>query len=354
MADASLSQSEIDALLQGADGFDMGGAPAAGAKADPKKGGLTAKELASAGKVAETIATAQAAALFSAVNQTATFEVSSAKVTPLRETASGFDGQVLVAKTTYTQPASGIVFYLFKEEDARTIAGLSLGSPVDSLDDNAINALQEVLAQMTGNADTDINNNHGIDMASSSPKALVADAGKLNIPDGDYWTVHLTLNLEGTLDSSFVQLYPLPLAKALSGAKGGRSDDRAPAGGGGLDALLEGSPASSSSPVSSIQNAEFSPLVQTADPAITGNINLLLDVPLEVTVELGRSTKTVQEVLSLGEGSIIELDKLAGEPVDLLVNGKPIAKGEVVVIDENFGVRVTEIVNLKSRLNPEE
>jgi flagellar motor switch protein FliN len=73
--------------------------------------------------------------------------------------------------------------------------------------------------------------------------------------------------------------------------------------------------------------------------------NNLLDVKLGVTVELGKSTKTLEEVLSLGEGSIIELDKLAGEPIDLLVNGKPIAKGEVVVIDENFGVRITKILD---------
>ena len=81
------------------------------------------------------------------------------------------------------------------------------------------------------------------------------------------------------------------------------------------------------------------------DDHSNANISLLLDVPMEVTVELGRSKRSVKEILSLSEGSIIELDKLAGEPVDLLVNNKPIAKGEVVVIDENFGIRVTEIVS---------
>jgi flagellar motor switch protein FliN/FliY len=83
---------------------------------------------------------------------------------------------------------------------------------------------------------------------------------------------------------------------------------------------------------------------------MVGDISLLLDVPMTLTVELGRTTRLVQEILGLGEGSIIELDKLAGEPVDLLVNGKLIAKGEVVVIDENFGVRVTDIVSPDERL----
>ena len=77
----------------------------------------------------------------------------------------------------------------------------------------------------------------------------------------------------------------------------------------------------------------------------TNNIGLLMDVTINVTVELGRARLSIKEILSLGEGSIIELQKLAGEPVDLLVNGKLIAKGEVVVIDECFGVRVTDIVD---------
>ena len=80
------------------------------------------------------------------------------------------------------------------------------------------------------------------------------------------------------------------------------------------------------------------------------NAQLLMDIQVVLTVELGRTKKYVKDILGLGEGSIIELDKLAGEPVDLLVNGKLIAKGEVVVIDENFGVRITEIADPNERL----
>ena len=75
------------------------------------------------------------------------------------------------------------------------------------------------------------------------------------------------------------------------------------------------------------------------------NIDLTMDVPLQVTVELGRTTKSISDILDLGPGKIIELNKLAGEPIDVLVNGKYVAKGEVVVIEESFGVRITEIVN---------
>lgn len=80
------------------------------------------------------------------------------------------------------------------------------------------------------------------------------------------------------------------------------------------------------------------------------NLNLLLDIPLKVTVELGRTKKLIKEILEFSQGSIIELDKLAGEPVDILVNNKLIAKGEVVVIDENFGVRVTDIISQVDRI----
>lgn len=80
------------------------------------------------------------------------------------------------------------------------------------------------------------------------------------------------------------------------------------------------------------------------------NLNMLMDIPLDVTVELGRTRRSIKDILSFTQGSIIELDKLAGEPVDIMVNHRLVAKGEVVVIDENFGVRVTDIVSQAERL----
>jgi flagellar motor switch protein FliN len=84
-------------------------------------------------------------------------------------------------------------------------------------------------------------------------------------------------------------------------------------------------------------------------PTIPG-LDVILDISMPVTVELGRTKMLVRDILALGPGSVIELDKLAGEPVDLLVNDRPIAKGEVVVIDENFGVRLTHISHASERL----
>jgi len=100
-----------------------------------------------------------------------------------------------------------------------------------------------------------------------------------------------------------------------------------------------------------VQPVQFTPLNQMQGGGESGNIGLLMDVFMEMTVELGRTKRLIKDILGMGEGTIIELDKLAGEPVDILVNHKLIAKGEVVVIDENFGVRVTEIVSPMERVS---
>ena len=103
--------------------------------------------------------------------------------------------------------------------------------------------------------------------------------------------------------------------------------------------------------VPNIQQLQYPNLQTAMNPTEQGNIGLIMDVFMEMTVELGRCQKSIKEILGFGEGTIIELDKLAGEPVDILVNHKAIAKGEVVVIDENFGVRVTEILSPIERVN---
>ena len=105
-------------------------------------------------------------------------------------------------------------------------------------------------------------------------------------------------------------------------------------------------------PEPNIQNVQFTNFSQEDHPyGEQRNLNMLLDIPLQVTVELGRTKRIVKDILELSHGSILELDKLAGEPVDILINSKLIAKGEVVVIDENFGVRVTDILSAAERLS---
>lgn len=104
-------------------------------------------------------------------------------------------------------------------------------------------------------------------------------------------------------------------------------------------------------PSPSIRPAQFSPLVAGQGAAGTAGLDMVLDIPLRVTVEMGSKKLRIKDVLELAKGYVVELDKLAGEPVDLLVNGKLIAKGEVVVINENFGLRITEIVGQAERIS---
>ena len=98
-----------------------------------------------------------------------------------------------------------------------------------------------------------------------------------------------------------------------------------------------------------VRQVEFGQLGYSSEGAEKSSVDLIMDVNVQVSVELGRSVMQVREVLSLGPGSVVELDKHAGEPVEVVVNNKTVARGEVVVIDENFGVRITEIVNTKGK-----
>jgi flagellar motor switch protein FliN/FliY len=92
------------------------------------------------------------------------------------------------------------------------------------------------------------------------------------------------------------------------------------------------------------------PAETTFRPDVPEDFSLVLDVPVELAVEIGRTTMTIRETLAIGPGSIVALNKMAGEPVDLLVNGKRVARGEVVAIDEEFGLRVTEVVSAERRI----
>lgn len=105
-------------------------------------------------------------------------------------------------------------------------------------------------------------------------------------------------------------------------------------------------------PPRTVRDVELESAPPPVPPGPGRPIRMLMDVPLEMTAELGRARLEIREVLALGPGSVVELDKLAGEPIDLLVNGHPVARGEVVVVDETFGVRIVDILGPGDRLSP--
>ena len=112
-----------------------------------------------------------------------------------------------------------------------------------------------------------------------------------------------------------------------------------------LTVVETGADSSAAEAGTSVKSARFAPLAQGGGAVAQNTIDLLFDVQLELSVELGRASMPIRDVLQLGPGSVVELNKLGGEPVDILINGRPIARGEVVVVDENFGVRIIELLS---------
>lgn len=164
----------------------------------------------------------------------------------------------------------------------------------------------------------------------------------------NYLKIQMPFSVENAVDSRIHLVLPLSMAAEIY-QKSRQQGGGAP---GGMPGEM-GMPQQPQGPQpgqAGIKDVNFPNLSSGAPAPSQPNMSLLMDVQMTLTVELGRTKMYIKEILGLGEGSIIELDKLAGEPVDLLVNGKLIAKGEVVVIDENFGVRVTDIVSPVDRL----
>jgi flagellar motor switch protein FliN/FliY len=203
----------------------------------------------------------------------------------------------------------------------------------------------------------------GADIQTEPGSSATVESGAVSVPDGQFIKAIYPVTVEGEEPSEIIELFDLGMAEQLVAAMGGGADEslggfmepeasqRAPGGpGGAAQQGGMGFPAGGQGGGPSVQSVQFPSFGTGAAGGEQGNISLLMDVYMEMTVELGRTRKTIRDILGMGEGTIIELDKLAGEPVDILVNHKLIAKGEVVVIDENFGVRVTEIVDPMERV----
>jgi flagellar motor switch protein FliN/FliY len=250
------------------------------------------------------------------------------------------------------------------EAAAIAIAGPMMGQEDVDLDDAALNALQEAFSQVAGPVITALGEAAGVTVMNAPPSSSQGEVGSLDLPAGEFVDVAYNLSLGG---SSYVihEVFDLPIVQAVTnGGSQAAPQAAAPAGAmnagamnmsggnmGGADTGGMGMQMGGFGGTPNVQSVQFPNLGAGSAGSEQGNISLLMDVYMEMTVELGRTRKLIKEILGMGEGTIIELDKLAGEPVDILVNHKLIAKGEVVVIDENFGVRVTEIVSPMERMS---
>ena len=309
-----------------------------------------------------------------------------------------FPHPYVAVQVEYTAGLIGMNLLVIKQSDAAIIADLMLGgdglSPNPDLSEIQLSAVQEAMNQMMGSAATSMSTvfNKKVDISPPSIDLLnfKEEEGIDKLPEDDLLVkVSFRLKIGELIDSNIMQLLPLKFSqKLVKGLMG--EDDEEVAATSVAEAPVKSAPAPvmqepvyqettatyqqpqfaepqyaqpqyaqpqampqrpPQAPVN-VQQAQFASFESNQlTQSESRNLNMLLDIPLQVTVELGRTKRSVKEILELTSGSVIELDKLAGEPVDILVNARLVAKGEVVVIDENFGVRITDIVSQADRLN---
>jgi flagellar motor switch protein FliN/FliY len=350
MSDGTLSQDEIDALLQGTDelmtenlgktpdsGFGGGKSVSAESLSDNDKMAL--------GELVREIGQAQATALSTLTGVTCTFSSPFIDSGQLEALKRDIKGKVLQAKVNLTGAVNGEWVYAVPEKGVLTITNILIGQEDNNeVTDLVKNTFGEVVTQVNASLVSVLSDKLGKQISSGSPALdFLGDSKDISVSGSQYVArVNYIFNIQDKGSVKFFAFLTLPLARSIamsySSAKNMMANQSA---GSGRAQSAGGIP---------VKTVGFEPLSVGVASESMGNIALLLDVPMRVTVELGRTKMTIKEILGLGEGSIIELDKLAGEPVDILVNDKLIAQGEVVVIDENFAVRVTKIVSPMERI----
>ncbi|KGP73997.1 flagellar motor switch phosphatase FliY [Pontibacillus yanchengensis] len=405
MSDDMLSQDEIDALLKGTADEDTSEQNQAGQQ-PPVEDYLSTLEQDALGEIGNISFGSSATALSSLLNHKVDITTPTISMVEQDKLSDEFPQPNVAIQVTYTEGFSGMNLLVIKQTDAAIIADLMLGgdgtAPSEEMNDIHLSAVQEAMNQMMGSAATSMSTvfNKRVDISPPTIDLLDVQQGEgtETIPEKDVLVkVSFQLKVGNLIDSNIMQLLPVEFAKQLVDQllnppeeQGGNQLDQPEmakesesqisqtssnpnpvqnnAGNQSqTDSTYQSSPQGQSAPQSTqgpqylggmqggaestIQSAAFSSFDQVDLPQNEQrNLDMLLDIPLRVTVELGRTKRTIKEILELSSGSVVELDKLAGEPVDILVNDKPIAKGEVVVIDENFGVRVTDILSQKDRL----
>ncbi len=277
-----------------------------------------------------------------------------------------YEKPIVATEVSYTQGVDGTNVFLIKKEDALAITEVLVGTDAD-LDELFLSAISEVMNQMVGSSSTALADLLHVSVNISPP--VVKEITRDNITNSEGELLIKTsfrLEIEGLLESNLVQIMPFEFGKKLVRSLiGEEPNPEEPTAQVPQPPKAQQQPApaprmqANEKDVKRMQNEEKVELkavkFESFDsqgsnyfmnhPEMSKNIDLIIDVPLHVTVVLGKTRKSIKEILDINRGSIIVLDRLAGEMVDVLVNGKLFAKGEVVVIDDNYGVRITEITS---------
>ena len=390
MTMSDLSQAEIDALLSGAGGDSSddnssgGGAPVSLPDTDDL---LTPVEKDALGEIGNISMGSAATTLSTLLGHKVNITTPNVSVAPMNVIQQHYPLPYLVVEVAYTVGIDGNNVFAIQATDAAIIADLMMGgdgtNPEQQLTELHMSAVGEAMNQMMGAVATSLSSMFKKKIDISPPKVnlvdfgteeVVTDLAKSNEP---VVRVAFRMEVDGLIDSEIMQILSIKVAKEMVEALMNDEPEEAPpppkkAAPAPQKQAPPPPPKSQTPPPQQnypppgygyggspmqpnvvtnmpVSPAQFMPLSMEPVQVNESNINLILDVPLQVTVELGRTKKTIREILDLSTGSIVELDKLAGEPVEIQINGHYLAKGEVVVIDENFGVRITEIASPAER-----
>lgn len=382
--DGMLSQEEINALLGGSMTTET---------SDSGEELLTDEEKDAVGEISNICMGTAATTLYSLVNQKVVITTPIVEVTDWDTLTSGYEKPCVFINILYKEGIDGNNVLILKEDDVKVITDLMMGgdglNPAAELSELHLSAICEAMNQMMGSSATSMSSMLNCMIDISPPKAELVDlAGNIDIEGTEHFLnnkfvrVTFRMTIGELVDSTIMQLYPLDFAKTLYEKFSGGSEPEAPKAApqpeppkaapapqpmpqpqpmpaAGMQAQpmmaqpmmgqpMMGQPMMGMQPEVNVQNIQFQAFNPMANPVLQQeNIDLIMDVPLEVTVVLGRTRKSIKEILEFSPGTIIELDKLAGEPIDVMVNQKLVAKGEVVVIEESFGIRITEIIKEK-------
>lgn len=373
--DGMLTQEEIDALTGG------NNSDSSTQQASDISESLTDAERDAVGEIANINMGTAATTLSTLLNNKVTITTPRVSYVTLNELSAQYDRPCVFIHISYISGIDGNNILILKEHDVKVITDLMMGgdgtNTEGELSELHLSAISEAMNQMMGSAATSLSSMLEKKVDISPPVASLVDLNDTiedtelsNFLDGDIVQVAFDMKIGDLVDSQIMQLYPFDFARELYKKFMGSEVEQTAAPASQPEQPQPVSPAPEPVPTPAPQPVQPQPVPQqmqqpqyampmpnvNVQPAQfqtfnTGvsplmqeeNIDLVLDVPLEVTVELGRTNKSIKEILDFSPGTIIELDKLAGEPVDVLVNGKFVAKGEVVVIEENFGIRLVEI-----------
>lgn len=390
MSNNFLSQEEINALLSG-ESTDSEDSNVSSSASENMEDAITETDKDLLGEIGNISMGSASTALYQLINQQVNITTPVVSVTTLKEIKEGFETPNIVLDIEYIAGIVGRNILIIKTYDGLVISNLMMGgdgkvTDVHELSELEISAVSEAMNQMIGSAATSMATMFGrkVDISPPTSKVVTDDLVPISdsIPeDQPIVKVSFKMTIGDIVDSNIMQIFPIETAKNIvaimtgedSGDKNDEQQPEKPKEEPIVNKEIHTQPEpqmQQNAPEPQIQyeqpqmqmqqqqyaqpvevhQAAFEPLTpQNSVPPIK-NIDLIMDVPLDISVVLGRTKKSIQDILNLGAGSLIELDKLAEEPVEILVNGKQIALGEVVVVDENFGVRITSIVSNVERL----